>query len=150
MNWKTVASCWWFIWIKCKTPVPKKLNEVPLARNTDCRFGRTEMLRFARSAVECWKVGARFEEWPLIQTRTNVFMIQNVDLSVMIRFTFVRRPVQIPSGSTILTDFSHLSWCLQAINGVVPRLGDGRFLPDPPKSSFPTFYAVSLPTLKVP
>jgi hypothetical protein len=23
INWKTVASVWWFIWIKCKTPVPK-------------------------------------------------------------------------------------------------------------------------------
>jgi len=85
----------------------------------------------------------------LIQTRTKVCMIQDVDLGVMIRFTYVRRPVQILSGSTILTDFSHVSWCLQAINGVVPRLGDRRFLSDPPKSSFPTFYAVSLPTLKV-
>jgi hypothetical protein len=23
INWKIVASGWWFIWIKCKTPVPK-------------------------------------------------------------------------------------------------------------------------------
>jgi hypothetical protein len=23
INWKTVVSGWWFIWIKCKTPVPK-------------------------------------------------------------------------------------------------------------------------------
>ena len=23
LNWKIVASGWWFIWIKCKTPVPK-------------------------------------------------------------------------------------------------------------------------------
>jgi len=22
-HWKIVASGWWFIWIKCKTPVPK-------------------------------------------------------------------------------------------------------------------------------
>jgi hypothetical protein len=23
INWKIVASDWWFVWIKCKTPVPK-------------------------------------------------------------------------------------------------------------------------------
>ena len=86
-----------------------ELKEDPLARNTDCRFGRTEILRCARSAVECWKVGARFEKCPFIQTRTKVCMIQYVDLRVTIRFAYVRRPVQIPGGSAILRDFSHNS-----------------------------------------
>jgi hypothetical protein len=33
MNWKIVASGWWFIWIKCKTPVPKV--ELPPLLRTD-------------------------------------------------------------------------------------------------------------------
>jgi hypothetical protein len=34
INWKIVESGWWFIWIKCKTPVPKSWKTQQFSRNS--------------------------------------------------------------------------------------------------------------------
>ena len=68
MNWKIVASDWWFIWIKCKTLVPKVSKEKRKKKitRTKINWAKPSRMKLTQHGV---RLGALFlipcrSQWP--------------------------------------------------------------------------------------